>query len=74
MPVTPLPPNERRSPRRVPTPACPTCTNGRVTAIARLPARIYFRCHECGRLMIGDQPNVDRPTIPLPLGLHAELD
>jgi hypothetical protein len=45
-----------------------------VTAIARLPARIYFRCHGCGRLMAGDKPTLDRPTIPLPFGLHAELD
>jgi hypothetical protein len=45
-----------------------------VTAIARLPARVYFRCHQCGRLMVGDMPAIERPTIPLPFGLHAELD
>ncbi|RPI53335.1 MAG: hypothetical protein EHM55_14110 [Acidobacteria bacterium] len=48
MTVVPVAAVERRSPNRLPTPACPYCgTEDYVVAVIRTKTFIFFRCQVC---------------------------
>jgi tRNA(Ile2) C34 agmatinyltransferase TiaS len=61
-----VPPIERRSANRLPTPACQDCgDDAKVKGVLRRPRSIYFRCTKCGRVMV-----IERPAMPLTTSQH----